>query len=159
MVLEAKRPPRMLDLFCGTGSVGRVYKEKGFLVTSVDYDKRWAPDFCVDVLFWDYKADFQPGDFHTVAIGLPCTEFSAALTTRRRNWAYAHRLARKTLEIKDYLKPQKWWLENPRNGRLPTRPYMADIPYVDVDYCQYANWEYQKPTRIWGSPNVLTFQP
>ena len=36
---------------------------------------------------------------------------------------------------------------------------MADIPYVEVDYCQYAEWGYQKPTRIWGSPNVLSFKP
>ena len=42
----------------------------------------------------------------------------------------------------------------PRNGLLKSRPYMAGIPYVDVDYCQYAGWGYKKPTRIWGSPDI-----
>ena len=36
---------------------------------------------------------------------------------------------------------------------------MAGIPFTDVDYCQYATWGYQKPTRIWGSPHVLGFTP
>ena len=62
--------------------------------------------------------------------------------------------SKKSLEILDYLKPTKWWLENPRNGLLKSRPYMAGIPYVDVDYCQYAGWGYKKPTRIWGSRDI-----
>ena len=31
---------------------------------------------------------------------------------------------------------------------------MQGIPYIDVDYCQFSNWGYQKPTRIWGSDNI-----
>ena len=27
---------------------------------------------------------------------------------------------------------------------------MKGIPYVDIDYCQFSDWGYQKPTRIWG---------
>ena len=27
---------------------------------------------------------------------------------------------------------------------------MRKLTYVDVDYCQFCNWGYQKPTRIWG---------
>jgi len=58
----------MLDLFSGTGSVGRVYREKGFLVTSVDCQARWQPSIVVDVLKWDYKSCFDPGDFDTVVM-------------------------------------------------------------------------------------------
>ena len=29
------------------------------------------------------------------------------------------------------------------------------MPYIDVDYCQFSDWGYQKPTRIWGSPKLL----
>ena len=60
----------------------------------------------------------------------------------------------KALEMVKYLKPRRWWLENPRNGLLPTRWYMKRVPFVDADYCQYTNWGYQKPTRIWGSPDI-----
>ena len=31
---------------------------------------------------------------------------------------------------------------------------MRDIPFVDVDYCQFSDWGYQKPTRFWGSANL-----
>ena len=36
---------------------------------------------------------------------------------------------------------------------------MEGIPYVDVDYCQFVNWGYQKPTRIWGSVDVGQLAP
>jgi hypothetical protein len=29
-------------------------------------------------------------------------------------------------------------------------PVKEGIPYVDPEYCQYSEWGYQKPTRIWG---------
>ena len=31
---------------------------------------------------------------------------------------------------------------------------MKDIPHVDVDYCQFADWGYQKPTRVWGGDHI-----
>ena len=151
-------PKRMLDLFCGTGSVGRVYRDMGFEVVSVDSDPKWGADYSVDVLHWDYKKILKPGQFHTVVVGLPCTEFSRALTTRKRNLRLADGLARRALAIVRYLQPERWWLENPRFGLLSHRPYMKGIPSIDVDYCQYAEWGYRKPTRIWGSPDILQVQ-
>ena len=32
---------------------------------------------------------------------------------------------------------------------------MKDYPWVDVDYCQFSDWGYQKPTRIWGTVQHL----
>ncbi len=31
---------------------------------------------------------------------------------------------------------------------------MANMDFVDADYCQYSDWGYQKPTRFWGSADV-----
>ena len=31
---------------------------------------------------------------------------------------------------------------------------MKNIPFVDIDYCQFSDWGCQKPTRFWGSPNL-----
>ena len=28
---------------------------------------------------------------------------------------------------------------------------MRGLPYVDIDYCRFSDWGYQKPTRFWGS--------
>ena len=68
---------------------------------------------------------------------------------------YADKIVRKTLEIIEYLQPQKWWIENPRNGYLRTRGILDKYPYVDIDYCQVSDWGYHKPTRFWGTPNVV----
>ena len=57
-----------------------------------------------------------------------------------------------------YLQPDRWWLENPQTGHLKNQPYMQTYPYIDVDYCQYSDWGYKKPTRIWGSPDILQVQ-
>ena len=92
--------------------MGKVYKDAKFEVVSLDNDPRWGADIQEDILTWKYW-NYPPGYFHTIACGLPCTEFSLALTTRSRNLELADRLALKTLEIVDYFKPQCWWLENP----------------------------------------------
>ena len=67
----------------------------------------------------------------------------------------ADKLVEKTLEIIHFLRPKMWWIENPRTGLLKTRQVMDKIPHVDIDYCQFCDWGYQKPTRFWGSPNIV----
>ena len=91
----AKR--RMLDLFCGTGSVGDVFRDAGFEVISVDMDARWKPTICVDVMDWDYRSAFPPGYFTAIAASPPCTEYSIALTTRPRDIATSNRIVQRTL--------------------------------------------------------------
>jgi hypothetical protein len=151
--IQEEEPQRMLDLFSGTGSVGQVYKDRGWEVITLDMDPKHGADIREDVLTWRYT-QYPPGYFHTIAAGIPCTEFSQALTTRPRDMEKGDALAQKALEIIRYFQPQRWFMENPRNGWLPTREYMKGLPYVDVDYCQFAEWGYQKPTRIWGSPDI-----
>ena len=143
-------PPRMLDLFSGTGSVGKVFREAGYLVTSLDSDPKFNADIQLDILNWDYKSAFTPGYFEIIFCCPPCTEFSRAKTTKERDFPKGDILVEKALEIIKYLKPSKWFLENPRGGYLKDRPYMKNIPYVDVDYCQFSDWGYKKITRIWG---------
>ena len=132
---------RMLDLFSGTGSVGKVFEEQGYRVISLDREPVWKADLPIDIMEWDYRA-LPPGHFQVIAASPPCTEFSSAKTTAPRDLAGADRLVQRTLEIIHYFKPQKWWIENPRTGLLATRPYMADYPFVDTDYCQYSDWGY-----------------
>ena len=141
--------PRALDLFSGTGSVGARLRELGYEVTSLDADRRRKPDILVDILSWDYKDKYTPGYFHVIAAGVPCTEYSPAKTFGQRRLDYADRLVERTLEIIAYFQPPVWWIENPRLGLLETREIMRGIPYIDVDYCQFGDWGYKKPTRIW----------
>ena len=144
-----------LDLFSGTHSVGDKLRAMGYQVVSMDIKKRTKPDFPVDILTWDYWNHFQPGDFELVAASVPCNEYSQAKKVGVRDLTVADLLVKKTLEIIAYLKPEKWWIENPRNGLLKTRGILDDYPYLDLDYCQFCDWGYNKPTRFWGSENVV----
>jgi hypothetical protein len=128
---------------------------QGYHVVSLDIDPRHEPTWVCDVLEWDYRKYCQPGDFDLVWASPPCTEFSQAKTTGVRNLEYADAVVQKTLEILRFLAPARWYLENPRHGLLPTRTYMQGLPFVDVNYCQFVDWGYQKPTRIWGTSDLL----
>lgn len=135
---------RSLDLFSGTGSVGRIMAEFGYEVVSVDMDSRWNADIVVDVDTWDYRAAFpEPdrGNFDTVFAAPPCTEYSRALTTRPRCLEKSNRLVRRTLEIIEYLRPRCWFMENPRTGLLCQQTMVQSLRYVDVDYCQFSAWK------------------
>ena len=82
-----------LNLFCGTGSVGAQLKVHGFSVVSLDCQPSAKADITTDVLVWDYKRDYKPGDFALIAAGVPCTEYSLAkttgpLVTRKRQTAW-----------------------------------------------------------------------
>ena len=149
---HAPNPPlRLLDLYSGYGSVAEVFQAQGYEVVTVDIDPTFRPTIQADMLTWEYWKDFSPGDFDVIACSPPCTEFSQAMTRRPRELEYADSLVLKGLEIIEYLQPNIWFLENPRTGLLPKRPYMKGLAYVDVDYCCFSDWGYRKPTRIWGS--------
>ena len=149
-----KKPLRALDLFSGTGSVRRVLEGKGYHVTSLDMDPKWKADFICDVLGWDVRKHFPPGHFDIVTASPPCTEYSRAMLCRARNLARANTVVEKTLEVIEYLQPRLWWMENPRNGVLRYQRCVEGLAYTDQDYCQFAEWGYQKPTRFWGSAQV-----
>ena len=155
VVVPYESQPRMLDLFSRTGSVGQFFEQYGYEVTSVDSAKHFAPTIVTDILKWDYESAFQPGYFDVIFCSPPCAHFSRARTTLPREIHKGDILVQKALEIIKYLRPPRWFLENPRTGLLTGRPYMANIPYVDVDYCQFSDWGYQKPTRIWGDSEIL----
>ena len=46
---------KLLELFKGTGSVGKVAKKMGMIVMSVDILDKYMPDIVADILEWDYK--------------------------------------------------------------------------------------------------------
>ena len=139
---------RALDLFSGTGSVGFHLQKMGFDVTSLDISKVGDPTLVQDITKWDYTT-YPPRYFRLIAAGVPCTEYSRAKTVGDRDLQHADGIALKTMEIIQYFQPEIWWIENPRGGMLKDRSFMRDIPYIDVDYCQFADWGYQKPTRLW----------
>ena len=118
--------PRLLELFCGSKSIGAAFEKEGWEVVSLDSDKRCNASHTIDILAFDYKM-YDPGSFDGVWASPPCTEFSIAKTIGRRNLELADQIVQRTLEIITYLDPPVWCIENPYTGMLKSRPYMGGM--------------------------------
>lgn len=140
---------RSLELFSGTGSISKVLREKGWECVTLDSDRKAQPDILCDIRDWDFTV-FPRGYFHYIHASPCCTMFSIARTTAKtpRDLEYADSLVLAALKIIEWFRPQYWSLENPQSGYLRTRPYMQEIPFFDVDYCQYGS-PFRKRTRFW----------
>ena len=160
----------ILELFSGTHSVGKVSVQLGYNVVSVDncdYKGQYPPTHKVDIMDFNYK-QYSPDHFDIVWGSPPCTYFSSLIQPwigrekgkKGNKFIYTKELfdidfskgiswVKKTLEIINYFKPKKWFIENPEMGTLKHQDFMKDLPYCIVDYCCYAEWGCRKRTRIW----------
>ena len=140
---------RLLELFSGTGSVGRVFRSAGWEVLSVDMDPYAGADVTTDVLAWDYQA-FPADYFDCIWASPPCTEYSIARTVARnpRNFELADSIVQRTLDIVRYF-GCAWWMENPASGLLAGRPVVSGLPdpYL-VSYCMFGR-PFRKNTYLW----------
>jgi len=153
---------KVLELFSGTGSVGKCCQELGWEKVSVDM--LLPADHQCDILKFDYK-QYAKDEFDIIWASPPCTNYSqlkncwlgrplkdGVIYTKERNEQEqdeADLLVLKSFEIIEYFNPEYWFLENPQTGKLKKRDIMKDIPFYDVDYCMYCDWGYRKRTRIW----------
>ena len=144
---------KVLELFAGTQSVGKVAKTLGFDVVSLDRDM--DADIKTDIMDWDYTA-FAPGHFDVVWSSPPCTEYSRAKTTGVRDIEGANEVVQRTISIINYFTPKYWMMENPQSGLLKSQLCVQELPFDDVDYCKYG-MPYRKRTRIWN--NVTSWMP
>ncbi len=176
---------KVLELFSGTHSIGKVCKEHGYEVVSVDRDLGSKCPFGTnyesnlhiqkDIMTWDYKKDFKVGEFDLITASPVCLWWSNC----RNVWIgkkikahgetiitkdilnediekYGVPMVDKVFEIIDYFKPSFYWIENPKSGKM--KEYINDlIPFYDVDYCQYG-LDYKKSTRFWTNIKGFKFK-
>ena len=108
--------PRLLELFSGTGSIGRVFSAHGWEVISVDIDPKMQPTICADLLTFDYRS--LGGGFDVVFASPPCTQYSIARSKAKkpRYLDAADACVRKALDIIAHFKPAAWFLKTRRRG-------------------------------------------
>ena len=140
---------KLLELFSGTESIGKVFNEGGWDVVSIDNHPEHNPTLKGNILEMEIT-----GKYDVVWASPPCTAFSVA--SIGRHWKeglpsddaiLGNKLLSKTLEIINITRPKYWFIENPR-GMMRTLPIMASLSKHTVTYCQYGD-ERMKPTDIW----------
>ena len=146
---------RVLELFCGTKSLGKAFEALGADVVSLDLNPKVNPTICTNILTWEYE-EYPRGHFDVIWASPVCQHYSRARTRGGpRDLESADALVLRTLQIIKYFAPPLWVLENPQTGMLKERPFMEGLPFKDVCYCRYG-YKYRKMTRIWGN---IPFEP
>jgi len=153
----------VLELFSGTGSVGKCCKELGWDVVSVDMEKKFNPTHLCNIMDFDYK-QYPKNHFAIVWGSPPCTNYSQlkkcwygrklkdgtiySKELHNKDMDEADKIMLKTFEIINYFDCEYWFVENPLST-LKDREIMKDKFYHTIDYCMYSDWGYKKRTLIW----------
>lgn len=151
---------KVLELFAGSRSIGKMAERMGMEVYSSDINNFEGIHYVADILEFDVgKVPFKPD---IIWASPPYTSFSVA--SIGRHWylndkgnpqpktesaELGKRLALKTIEIIEYFDPTYFFIENPR-GMLRKMDFMNNKNFwrTSVTYCQYGD-ERMKPTDIW----------
>ena len=146
----------VLDLCAGTESVRRslelIYGADNLHYTSVDNMPKFNPTHCTDIRTWDFRSALDGQHFDVVWASPPCREYSRAKTIGRRDYDTADGIVRSCWEIIEFVKPARWFMENPATGYLHRRPFMAEYDHLKNTccYCRYGR-DFKKPTHIWSN--------
>lgn len=158
---------KILELFAGSRSVGKVADRLFFESYSSDIEQYGGIDYVTDILEFDVtKIPFRPD---IIWASPPCTAFSVAAIGK--NWTkdgdnyipknpradFGLKLVQKTLEIIEHFQPTYFFIENPR-GMLRKMPIMANLKRQGVTYCQYGDTR-MKPTDIWTNSDKWVPRP
>ena len=150
----------LLELFSGTGSVGKVFERHNFRVISIDISNKYmTPTFQTDILTFDYKLLPTPD---VIWASPPCNSFCtfAYNIAKSRNYFtleplkpiafMGNRLLDKTMEIILHFVMKnpdlRFVIENPSRPAMMWRmPQMVGISKESTCYCLYG-FPYKKPT-------------
>lgn len=161
---------KLLELFCGTKSITKVFKSYGVDTFTLDFQEQFDPDICDDILnitARDILDRFGKPD--AIWASPPCTAFSVA--SIGHHWtggkqAYipktefaklSKEIVIRTISLIKELNPTYWFIENPR-GVLRKMPFMQELTRHTVTYCQYGDTR-MKPTDIWTNHPNPKFKP
>ena len=120
---------KLLELFSGTGSIGRAFSDQGWEVISLDQDPKTAATIHENILNWDHTV-YPPGFFDAIWASPCCTNYSCARRGAKtpRNLALADSLVLRSQEIINYFSPRAWFIENPQSGLLKPALFWRESP-------------------------------
>jgi hypothetical protein len=112
--------PILLELFSGTGSIGKAFRAKGWEVISIDIDPKTDCTICMDIR--DLTPAQLPAHPDLIWASPVCTHFSRARTTAKtpRDLEWADSLVQAVLTIAAQLRVPAFF-ENPESGLLKHR--------------------------------------
>lgn len=163
---------KVLELFAGTRSIGKVFEEKGHEVFSVEWDKQHEDiDLYIDILKLTSEDVLQKfGQPDIIWASPDCTTYSIAAISHHRikedngnlkakseKAKYADKVNQHLLNLIKELNPNFYYIENPRGG-LRKMKFMQDLPRYTVTYCQYGD-NRMKPTDIFTNHPEPNFKP
>lgn len=174
------RAMTVLELFAGTRSIGKAFEARGHKVFSVEWNKEFENiDLCADI------GTLTAADIIQLCGGAPnviwaspdCSTFSVAAISKHRrknketgsldpisDYAkFCDKVDQNVLKLIEELKPQFYFIENPRGG-MRKMDFMQGLPRYTVTYCQYeldkpVNERRMKPTDIWTNHPKPKFKP
>jgi len=160
--------PRLLELFCGTKSVGNVFQQFDYEIVSLDFNPKFNATHTINILEWDHTQ--YPADHFDVIWASPdCTTFSVATGGKYRTKAsiyglnnahqpqsnLANAMVLKVIKILKYFNCTAWFMENPR-GLLQHFPPLIDFiketnSHKGLVYYGNYDWGFPKATNIWSN--------
>lgn len=159
---------KVLELFAGSRSIGKIAESRGHKVCSIDnkaFDNIDLVMDCENISIKDLP--FIPD---MMVAGTPCTTYSLAAISHHRNedrspkTDFAAKCDRMNVNIlnliKDILEVNPdfiWYIENPR-AVLRKMPFMQGLPRTTVWYCRYGD-KAAKPTDWWSNNLYSLFNP
>jgi site-specific DNA-cytosine methylase len=160
---------KLLELFSGTQSISKVFRDKGWETFTIDNNPYFedTTSWLVDIMKVNPQDILEKyGKPDVIWASPPCTYFSVAAigknwnkdnTPKNDNAKQAVEIVRKTLSIIEELEPKYFFIENPV-GKLRKLEILSHIPNYTVAYCQYGD-NRQKPTDIWTNHPNPKFKP
>ena len=153
---------KVLELFAGSRSIGKVAESRGHEVFSVDVKDFDGVDLAIDIE--DLTPEMIPFKPDVIWASPPCTTYSICGVAAHRkdgkavsDFAFkSDRLVKNTLKIISYF-DCVYYIENPR-ATLRKQLFMIGIPKTTVWYCTYGDVA-AKPTDIFSNNIRNIFNP